>query len=528
MKLKFKSVVAAFVMALALPSVASAQLQWFGYTGGADNEALEGTASYVNFGYFSTDENDTNAAATDRVNAMSQKNMKAILELGKLLWAPGPSGTYRTLYSNFQARWNNWKQANASVLTSDKVLAFLVRDEPFTNQVNIFHFEIACQMVKQDFPWAKIILVEAADIVACPNANCYFNQYRAIVNTVDWIGVDKYAINPVTDTVFRSAVTRMKQSYPGRKFVYVGDGFWDSSHVSAFGSSINAMRNTMTRWYDVARNDPDAVLLGVFNWHKFQGIIAGSREFPPAVLEEHARVGRAITGRVRPQLSQPTGLFEGFDSGFYAVGWACDPDGAWGERILVDIYDGTTLLNTTFAERSSEFFPQCRTGIAHRFRMPLSFAAMGRDVIAYARDLNSGLAQLSSNCPNSPACGWYPNDYAPIGEFRISSTGLAEGWACDPDAPQVSLYIQVHMDNICCATAPNGTVVGVFQANLSSDETINGQCGGGTAHRFSVQLPSWTKGHAIYITAFDTMQGGSMHLITAPNSGCPAVGACIW
>lgn len=521
MNLKLNTALTVFVVTILLTPVAQAQLQWFGYAGSSDDAMLDRTATYINFGYFSTSENPASTAAYYRITAMNQREMKAIVELGKLLWKPGTSQTYRTLYPDYISRWNTWKTYNAPALTSDKVLAFLVRDEPFLNQVNIDQLEIACRLVKQDFPWAKIILVEAASAVADSNPLSHFNLNRARLSTVDWIGVDRYYIDPSTDIMLRNAVTKLKQSYPGRKTLYVADGFWNQPHVDALGPNINVMRDIMTRWYDVARNDPDAVLLGIFFWDSGGEIQVGSEDFPLFVLDEHIRVGKAITGRTRTQLYQPIGVFEGFDSTFNAVGWACDPDSNWGEKVIVDFYEvGGGFLNSTMADKSSEFFPQCRSGMAHRFRMP---AWLGKKIIAFARDLDSGTAQLQSTCLDSPACTMYWNDYAPIGEFKISSTGFAEGWTCDPDAPQTSIKLEVWMDS----TAPNGTRVLTALANVTSDETINGQCGGGTAHRFGVQLPTSTKGHAIYIYGIDTMVGSSF-LLTAPDSGCNSVGACVW
>jgi hypothetical protein len=520
---KLNSAVAVLFVALLLPPIAGAQLQWFGYAGGGDDAMLDRTVTYINFGYFSTDENHRSTAAYYRINAMSQREMKAIVELGKLLWRPGADGRYQTLYPDYVDRWNTWKSTNAGALTSDKVLGFLVRDEPFLNKVNISNLEAASQMIKQDFPWAKIILVEAADAVYDPNPLSHFNQNRLRFNTVDWIGVDRYYIDPTSDFIFREAVTKLKQSYPGKKSVYVADGFWNQTHVNKLGSDINIMRNIMTKWYDVARNDPDAVLLGVFIWNSGGEITVGSDRFPPFVLDEHVRVGKAITGRTRTQLYQPVGAFEGYDSNLNAVGWACDPDSNWGEKVRVDFYEvGGGLLAATIADKPSEFFPQCRSGMAHRFRTSLG-GVFGKKIIAFARDLDSGTAQLPSSCLDAPACTLYLNDNAPIGEFKISSTGFAEGWTCDADAPLASIKVEVWADS----TAPNGTRVSTAFANLTSDETINGQCGGGTAHRFGVQLPSSTKGRAIFIYGIDTMQG-SAFLLTAPDSGCQGVGVCIW
>jgi hypothetical protein len=234
MKYKSPSLIASLVVTMLLPSIAAAQLQWFGYVYGGDTAMLDRTAPYTNFGYFSTDSNPASRDATFTVDRIVGRDMKAIVELGKLLWYPGYDSTYRTLHPDFRTRWNTWKSYNATILTSDKILAFLVRDEPFQNQVNVDQYEFAAQMVKQDFPWAKIILTEASIAVADSNPNSYFNQARSRINTVDWIGVDHYAIDPTTNPIFRTAVTKMKQSFPGRKFIYVADGFWTDAHKQAF------------------------------------------------------------------------------------------------------------------------------------------------------------------------------------------------------------------------------------------------------------------------------------------------------
>ena len=525
MKYQPQSALAAILVAVLLPSIATAQLQWFGYAGGGDSAMLDRTSPYINFGYFITDGNPSSTAATAAVNRIVGRDMKVLVELGQLLWAPGSNSTYRSLYADFRNRWNTWKAYNSTIFSSDKILAFLIRDEPFQNRVNIDHYEMAAQMVKQDFPWAKIILIEAAVAVFDSSSSSYFNVNRLRINTVDWIGIDRYAIDPTTDFIFRTAVTKFKQSYPGRKFVYVGDGFWDDMHKQALGSDMMIMRDIMTKWYDVARNDPDAVLLGMFIWGSGPGSF-GSDRFPQPVLDEHFRVGKAITGRVRTQLSQPVGVFEGSDENHYAVGWACDPDAKWGETVRVDFYEaGGGFIGATWANlSSSESFPQCQTGIGHRFKFSMPFEVHGRKINVFAWDLDSGIVQLPSTCLDAPSCTWYANDYQPTGQFKISSTGVADGWTCDPDAPLASIRFDVKALNPITA---NMDLVGIFTANLPSEVEINDQCGGGTAHRFSVQLPSWTKGRQITLNGKDTMYGSNF-LLAYPDSGCPAIGVCIW
>ncbi|HEX2076729.1 MAG TPA: hypothetical protein VHG08_03440 [Longimicrobium sp.] len=387
-------------------------LQWFGYVSGADKDSyLNGTDSYANWGWVITNDTAASVWAKQRITALAQHNMKAIVELGRLLWCPP---AYTSLCPDVAARWQAWTTANASVLTSDKVLAFVIRDEPFHGRVNIQQWQDAAAMVKSTFPWARISLVEAAvaltqDCEGYPSGYCHFDQYAHLITTVDWIGVNRYAIHPATDGLYQQALARMKQKYPGRRTVYVADGYWDGEHQNEFpGNTVEYMGTIMREWYEVARADPDAVLLGVFIWDPFADKLA-SRDFPLSVLYEQTRVGRAITGRTRANLYAPTGVFEGITHDGYAVGWACDPDRAWGETVRVDIYMNGTYYTSGGADQPDVFRTACRSGTSHRFRIPLGIGTSGQQMTARAVDLNAGVVQLPSTCPQNPACVWVWN-----------------------------------------------------------------------------------------------------------------------
>jgi hypothetical protein len=81
----------------------------------------------------------------------------------------------------------------------------------------------------------------------------------------------------------------------------------------------------------------------------------------------------------------------------------------------------------------------------------------------------------------------------------ISPTGVAMGWVCDKDAPQVS--------SRALLTTGSGTQIGVYTADQSSEQAVADQCGGGTHHRFSAQLPFWARGVPIYAYALDLVSG---------------------
>jgi hypothetical protein len=479
-------------------SAAAGSLLWFGYAAGAEDEpSLIGTDSYANWGEVITDGNAASTLATQPINALSAHNMKAVVELGQLLWA-GPG--YTELYPDYVARWNSWKAANASALTSAGVIAFIIRDEPFSNGTNIASYQTAAAMVKQSFPWAKIILIEAAQTILCTDPGCSTWSQAGQVSSVDWIGVDRYAIDPRTDVTFRDAVTRMKQQFPGRKMVYVADGYWDASHGDAFGPDW-MMRDVMTWWYDVARADPDAVMIATFIWNPLDGATS-SRDFSPWTLAEHTRVGREITGRGITHLYPATGTFT-IGSDGYATGWACDPDGAWGEAVTVKVYKDGVYASGGTAGGVDGLGPwaACRSGSRfHGYHVPLTIGMIGHRMTATVVDLDGNEVALPTTCKDAPACVWYPDSYRPKGAASLSSTGLVTGWACDRDAPTVSIQVQI---------AAGGTVVGKYTANVASEAAVNTQCGGGTAHRFSVQLATWTKGQVIHVSALDTMEGST-------------------
>lgn len=123
----------------------------------------------------------------------------------------------------------------------------------------------------------------------------------------------------------------------------------------------------------------------------------------------------------------------------------------------------------------------------------------GHVITVKARDLDGGVVTLPTNCPDNPSCVWYSNFYTAKGYLENISMGVAAGWVCDPDAPQISS--QVHL------ATTYGADLGTCAANMSSENDMSGQCGGGNYHRFSVQLPSWAQGMAIVAFAKDFTSG---------------------
>src|SRR5260370_37978164 len=100
---------------------ASAQLQYFGYVGSADDDVSLGkTKGYTNFAHVSTSTYIYDYFVGSRVTALAQRGSKAMIDLGYILWCDyDGSGLYRDVCWDWYNRWNQWKSFNDSIFTSD-------------------------------------------------------------------------------------------------------------------------------------------------------------------------------------------------------------------------------------------------------------------------------------------------------------------------------------------------------------------------------------------------------------------------
>jgi len=119
-----------------------------------------------------------------------------------------------------------------------------------------------------------------------------------------------------------------------------------------------------------------------------------------------------------------------------------------------------------------------------------------------------------------PRLWGYLDDHDPIGYLDgIDANGVATGWTCDQDLPTWSNALDFYVNGT------SGQYITRAFATSGSEPAVNSLCGGGTAHRFSVQLPSWTKGQLIYAYGLDATWRG----ITLLNGWqCPQHPACSW
>src|SRR5262249_36589692 len=78
---------AVLLLGILLSLPAAAQIQYFGYVGGADDDiGLTLTKGFANFAYVSTSADLSSTFVRDRVSALSQQGEKAVIGLPLVLW----------------------------------------------------------------------------------------------------------------------------------------------------------------------------------------------------------------------------------------------------------------------------------------------------------------------------------------------------------------------------------------------------------------------------------------------------------
>lgn len=119
-----------------------------------------------------------------------------------------------------------------------------------------------------------------------------------------------------------------------------------------------------------------------------------------------------------------------------------------------------------------------------------------------------------------PRLWGYLDDHDPIGYVDgIDANGVVSGWTCDQDLPTWQNAVDFYVNGT------SGNYITRAFATVGSEAAVNSQCGGGTAHRFSVQLPSWTKGQLVYAYGLDATWRG---IALLNGWQCPQHPACSW
>jgi hypothetical protein len=283
-----------------LVRAAQQQIKYFGYAGPGNASELSRVSSYSNFSYIggSYTLNSYDTSITTQLNDLHNNGMKAVIDLGRVLWQDLGSDKW-SLYPDYQTRWTQWTWANPKVLDPAYVVAYSVMTEPTRRAPNndtatMFSWiDEAAAYLKTTAPIPTMMIDDTEDVV--PVGDSY-----VVPQHLDWVGMSKYYTHPDSDTEFQASVSILKNKKQcGQKTVYVLDGFYKEGYHPHAPTSAD-MDLIAQQWYNVASQDPEAILLGVFLWDDLTGECGrGSRSFPQNVLNTHAAIGQAIlTGGV--------------------------------------------------------------------------------------------------------------------------------------------------------------------------------------------------------------------------------------
>lgn len=111
-----------------------------------------------------------------------------------------------------------------------------------------------------------------------------------------------------------------------------------------------------------------------------------------------------------------------------------------------------------------------------------------------------------------------PDNAQPTGWIDgVSSSGVASGWACDADAPNGWVKVDLYADTVKIPDEHEEQY-----AWWDSEQAVANQCGGGYAHRFYIQLPPGAVGKNITGKVRDCTVGPD------GDMGCGEVGGCRW
>jgi hypothetical protein len=277
------------------------QIKYFGYAGLGNPNELSLGSPFTNFSYIGGDDA---APINDQLITLHNNGMRAIIDLGRVLWcADRDENDFDAKWSlcpDYQARWQLWTSQNPLVLDSNYVLAYSVMTEPTKRAVNGNTAAMAAAMdeaacyVKSTSTIPTMMLDNSPDVVSV-------GASYPVPEKVDWVGVSSYYIHPTSDNEFQTSVNilRANKKYWQRTW-YVLDGFFkEGLHPHAPTSAD--MDTIAKEWYTAAKQDPDAILLGVFLWVDLSGECGrGSRSLPQNVRDTHYAIGRAILERRSP------------------------------------------------------------------------------------------------------------------------------------------------------------------------------------------------------------------------------------
>ena len=290
-------------------------LQSFGYVGIADYlRSHPGQHIAADWDFINSDPPPWNLNAVvnlqstfqllqNNIGALNQpRPLKAFIDLGGVFWIRdlnSPDSIRYKLRDDAWDRWSRFVYAQGTYFSSAQigqyVLAFNIANEPGVWGIPMSDVQWAASLVKFTFPNIPTAVIEWGSQVADPNYAPSINYQLA--DFVDWWGIDAYGIHPnatpqVHDAMatFRNLMASLPHSQ--KKLFYATDGFFDSDLHSCFAK--RDMPGIAQEWFNVATNDPDAILAGVFLLPDLDSNAIGSASLGTDTLEKQAHIWQSI------------------------------------------------------------------------------------------------------------------------------------------------------------------------------------------------------------------------------------------
>lgn len=193
----------------------------------------------------------------NRVEINTLNDNKVIIHLQGLFIdsvadSSSPTGIRYELLSNYAELFNTWK-ANNTFISSEKVAAFTVADEPAWNKMNMNDLATVTKFIKRSFPNIPIMLIEAPDVI----------HNLEITDDIDWIGFDRYGtLDPLNDTEYlnRLALVKSKRSNTNQKLVLIMESQWLDYYTNE-GFEESVLIPMANSYYELAKKEKDVIAL---------------------------------------------------------------------------------------------------------------------------------------------------------------------------------------------------------------------------------------------------------------------------
>ncbi|MFD1163858.1 hypothetical protein [Hwangdonia seohaensis] len=193
----------------------------------------------------------------NRVETNTLNNNKVIIHLQGLFINPvvdsgSPTGIRYELLSNYAELFNTWK-TNNTFISSEKVAAFTVADEPAWNNMNMADLATITKFIKQAFPNIPIMVIEAPDVI----------DNLEITDDIGWIGFDRYAtLDPLNDPEYlnRLKLVKSKRTNSNQRLVLIMESQW-LDYYSDEGFKESVLIQMANSYYELAKKENDVIAL---------------------------------------------------------------------------------------------------------------------------------------------------------------------------------------------------------------------------------------------------------------------------